>query len=417
MSTHPVQKADRAIAFEPESASYTENPYDVYASLRALDGLQFSESLNAWLLARFEDVHAAATHPKLVRSLEAFCSHEEVLARRKQANWHDMPNHARYVQVSLLESDGPEHMRLRRLVLRDFTAQAVEQHREMIHAYVQDLLDRMLQLEEIDFIGDFAVHVPGHIIGRVLGVPDEDCPMLRVWSENVVQFYNTGRTEADKQLAETATTEFLAYLQDLIAQRRKSPRTDLLSSLIAKQNAGGLDERELISTCMLILMAGHGSTIDVIGTGMLNLLRHPDQIQRLRGDPGIIESAVQEMFRYETPLPYFHRYASEDVSLFGRTYPMGTTFGLLYGSANRDPGQFPAPDEFNVDRTPNRHMSFARGPHLCLGNHLSRLDMDVIFTQILKRTAAIELLTDSPEFKTGLSIRGLKSLPLRLAAA
>ncbi len=405
---------DQPFAFDPLTAQFAENPYPVYSALRDLPAHYFSTDLDAYLLARFDDVSQAALHPKLVRSREAFCTPEEVAAAKRAANWHDMPHHERFVQFSLLDSDGDVHDRLRKLVFREFTSRFVERHRGMIESYVGKLLERLFEQKEIDFIADLAAHVPGHIIGNVLGVPDEDCGQLRVWSESIVQFFDVDRTEDHKQLVENATTEFSHYLTDLIAQRRKAPKEDLVSTLVRAEKAGELNETELISTCMLILMAGHGSTIDVMGSGMLSLLRFPDQLQRLKEGPGLVRTAVQEMFRYESPLPYFHRYAAEDVTLFGRAFPKGTKFGLFYGAANRDPSQFPAPDVFDVGRTPNKHMAFGRGVHLCLGNHLSRLDMEIIFTKLLEGTSSIDLLSDSPKYKGGLSSRGLEALQVRL---
>ena len=405
------------VQFDPLSESFARNPYAVYAQLRERQQPMFYEGADAWLLARFEDVEKAALNPKLVRSLSAFMPEEQVAAERRKANWHDMPNHSRFVQFSLLDSDGDVHFRLRKLVLGMFTGRYVERYRAMIQLYVDRLVDTLLEKREIDFVDDLASHVPGHIIGNVLGVPDEDCPQLRVWSENVVQFFDVGRTEQHKQLAEQATTEFYEYLLELISIRSRHPQEDLVSTLIAARNSGAMDETELISSCMLILMAGHGSTIDVMGSGMHALLQNPAQLARLRQDRNLIQTAVQEMFRYESPLPFFHRYATEDVEVLGRTYPKGTRFGLLYGSANRDPLRFPEADTFDVARDPNRHIAFGRGAHLCLGNHLSRLDMEIVFLSLLDRAKSIELIYDEVEFKRGLSIRGPKSLPLSLAAA
>ena len=406
-----------SINFDPQSESFAQNPYDTYAALRRRKDPWFFEDVGGWLLSRYEDVEKAALSPTLVRSLEAFKSEEEIVEEKRKMNWHDMPNHSRFVQFSLLERDGDLHFRLRLLVLRELSRDFVERQRVMIQRYVDALLGQLLERREIDFVADLASHVPGHIIGNVIGVPDEDCPQLRIWSEDVVQFYDVGRTEEHKQLAERATTEFFHYLLELIARREKTPRDDLLSTLIVARRAGELNETELISTCMLILMAGHGSTIDVLGSGMHALLRYPDEFLRLRRNPGYINTAVQEMFRFESPLPYFHRYASEDIEIFGTRYPQGAKFGLLYGSANRDPEQFPSADEFDVARHPNRHIAFGKGPHLCLGNHLSRLDMEVIFLTLMKRTKNIELLEDEPKYKTGLSIRGPQSLRVRLTAA
>ncbi len=171
---------------------------------------------------------------------------------------------------------------------------------------------------------------------------------------------------------------------------------------------------EAISTAMLILMAGHGSTIDVLGTAMHALLRFPDQMERLREDPALGPSAAQEMLRFESPLPFFHRYATREVRIGGRAFPRGTRFGLLYGAANRDPAAFDAPDRFDLGRQPNRHLGFGGGPHLCLGLHLARLELDVVFTTLLRRFRAIELAGDEPRYKTGLSVRGVRALRLML---
>jgi len=404
-------------AFDPQSQSFAQNPYDAYTVLRSKNEPYFYEGVGGWLLSRYEDVEKAARNSKLVRSLEAFMCAEDIAEEKRKANWHDMPNHSRFVQFSLLDSDGDVHFRLRLLVLRELSRDFVERQRQMIQVYVDSLLDRLLEQREIDFVADLASHVPGHIIGNVIGVPDEDCPQLRIWSEDVVQFFDVARTEKHKLLAEQATTEFYYYLRDLIAQRKKKPRKDLISTLIAAKRAGELSETELISTCMLILMAGHGSTIDVLGSGMHALLRYPDELARLRQNPEYIHTAVQEMFRFESPLPYFHRYASEEIEVLGRRYPKGTKFGLLYGSANRDPNQFPSADQFDIARAPNRHVAFGRGAHLCLGNHLSRLDMEVIFLTLMKRVKTIELLEDEPKYKKGLSVRGPQSLQVLLAAA
>ncbi len=396
--------------FDPQSTAFAENPYRFYADLRRQNRPYYFEDADAFLLSRYADVDKAARNPRMVRSLDAFMDPDYIKEQQRARNWHDMPNHERFVQFSLLEQDGDTHFRLRVIVLRALSRRFVEQQRGMIQNYVDQLLDELLPQREFDFVADLASHVPGHIIGHLLGVPDEDCPQLRTWSEDIVQFFDVGRTAEHKLLAETATTEFYQYLSGLIAARRTEPEDDLISSLVAAQDAGEMNESELISTCMLILAAGHGSTIDVLGSGMHALIAHPDQMDLLRDEPGHINKAVQEMFRFESPLPFFHRYASEELVFNGQTYPRGTKFGLLYGSANRDPDQFPDADTFDINRDPNRHIAFGRGAHLCLGNHLSRLDMEVIFMRLLQRTRLIELPDPEPIYKASLSARGPESL-------
>ncbi len=405
------------MTFDPLSEGFSEDPYAVYAELRSQEQPFYYDGVDGWLLSRYEDVEKAALNPIFVRSLSAFMPEEKVAEARRKANWHDMPNHSRYVQFSLLDSDGDVHFRLRKLILGMFTGRYVERHRSMIQRYVDKLLNSLVEKQEIDFVEDLASHVPGHIIGNVLGVPDEDCPQLRIWSENVVQFFDVDRTDEHKRLAEQATTEFCEYLVELISQRRRQPKEDLVSTLIEAEKAGDIDETELISTCMLILMAGHGSTIDVMGSGMNALLRNRDQLERLRQDHSLISTAVQEMFRYESPLPFFHRHVTEDVEVLGRRYPKGSKFGLLYASANRDTERFPDAGSFDISRKPNRHIAFGRGAHLCMGNHLSRLDMEIVFLALLEKTKSIELVTDEVKFKRSLSVRGPISLPLSLTPA
>lgn len=398
---------------DPYAASFAKDPYATYAQMRAGGGAYYYEDIDTWMLSSMADVERVVLDPTMVRVNDAHLSAEELENQRRKRNWHDMPNHQRFVQFSLLDSEGDVHSRLRSVVFREFTPMMIAKQRDAIQAYVDRLLDTLADKRDIDFIGDFACHVPGHIIGRVLGVPDEDCDKLRFWSEEVVRFFDIGRNDDDKRRAEQATTEFYEYLVDLLAQRRAAPQPDLLSRLVEHQAQGTLTEDELISTAMLILMAGHGSTIDVLGSGMHALMKFPDQHDLLRGDPGLIKTGVQEMFRYEPPLPFFHRFATEDCEVAGQTFAAGTRFGLLYGAANRDPARFEAPDTFDVTRNPNRHVAFGGGVHFCLGNHLARLDMDVIFTTLNQRFRNIELL-DEPTYKPGLAVRGPKALHLRL---
>jgi cytochrome P450 len=398
------------LSFDPLSNAFAQNPYPYYAALRTREGLTWFEDFDVWLAARFDDVTQIVQHPKMVRSLDHIASAEEIEALKRSQNWHDMPHHSRFVQFSLLDSDGEVHDRLRKQVFKLFTPVMVGKLRDDIQAYVDSLFDSLADRDEIDFIEDLATHVPGHIIGRVLGVPDEDCPQLRVWSENIVQYFDIDRSDARKELAERNTTEFFHYLQALKAERERTPKGDLLSLMIEAERAGQMNGDEFISTAMLILMAGHGSTIDVLGSGMHALLKFPDEMQRLRTEPSLMKTGVQEMFRYESPLPFFHRYCTEDVEICGRTFPAGTKFGVLYGAANRDPNQFPDPDRFDVGRTPNYHIAFGRGAHFCLGNHLARLDMDIIFSTLLKRFGRIELAEETVAYKHGLSVRGPEAL-------
>jgi cytochrome P450 len=403
--------------FQPLSAEFAQDPHSFYAELRARDGLTYYEDFDIWLASRFDDVSEIVMHKKMVRSLEHIASAEEISDQKRAGNWHDMPHHSRFVQFSLLDSDGAVHDRLRKQVFKLFTPVMVNKLRDHIQAYVDTLFDNLAGRLEIEFIEDLAAHVPGHIIGHILGVPDEDCPQLRIWSENIVQFFDVDRSDERKELAERNTTEFYNYLLELKAKRAVAPKDDLLSLMIEAERQGHMNHDEFFSTAMLILMAGHGSTIDVLGSGMHALLKFPGEMQSLRNNPVLMKTAVQEMFRFESPLPFFHRYCTEDVEICGQKYPRGTKFGVLYGSANRDPKQFPNPDRFDVSRSPNWHIGFGRGAHFCLGNHLARLDMDIIFSTLLRRYQGVELAEENVKYKRGLSVRGPEALKIRLTPA
>ncbi len=403
---------NQAVTFDPLSASFARDPYPVYAQMRQSGQAYYFEPQDMWLLSRYDDVAGIATNPAMVRSLVGIESEEDARARLRRANWHDMPFHERVIQFSLLDSDGEIHRRLRRQVFGEFTSNALAGLEFAIQRIVDDLLNGLEDRNQIDFIADFANHVPGFVIGMLLGVPEKDCPQLRIWSEQVVQFFDVDRSDERKQIAETATQEFYQYLSELKVERKAALQDDLISKMIVDEQNGLYSADEFISTCMLILMAGHGSTIDVLGTGLYTLLKNPDVMMRLRNEPALLPSSIQEMFRYESPLPFFHRHALEPVCVGNERFEAGTTFGLLYGAANRDEEQFYRADRFVPDRAPNRHLAFGLGAHLCLGNNLARLNMKVIFKTLLRRFSSIETTSETVCYKRGLSVRGLEALPI-----
>jgi len=402
---------------DPLSAAFGADPYGVYDRLREREKPYFFNKTGMYMLTRYDDVSAIATNPGMVRSLRGFATAKDLAKRQREENWHDMPYHERVVQFSLLDSDGETHRRLRKQVFGALTSASIAGMEPVVQRLVDSLLDDLQDKPTIDFISDLAIHIPGAVIGHLLGVPEQDCPQLRLWSEQVVQFFDIDRSNEKKAIAETATREFYHYLCDLKADRQKAPGDDLISKMILDEAAGVYSQDEFISTCMLILMAGHGSTIDVLGSGIHTLIKHPQALSDLRDQPQKLPDAIQEMFRFEPPLPFFHRHAVEDVVLRGHKFDAGTTFGLLYGAANRDPRQFDAPDLFDITRKPNRHLAFGQGAHLCLGNHLARLNMRVIFSTLLRRFASFELVDEAVTYKPGLSVRGPEKLLINWVGA
>jgi len=399
--------------FDPTDPAFAADPWPAYAALREA-GLTWHEGLGMWLAARFADVEAIVTDRRMVRSAAAFAPPEEAARRQREANFHDMPFHERFVQTSMLEVDGPDHDRLRRAVFPFFTRTVLGSLRPAAVALAESVILPALGTQ-VDAVADLATPIPGRVIGRLVGTGDAEATQMTAWSDAVVSYFDPDRTPAKKAAAEAATRAMHDRLAALRAERRAAPRDDLMSTLIAAEDAGTLTPDEVIATAMQLLHAGHGSTVDAIGNGIAALLAHPQAEAALRADPARMADAVQEMFRHAAPLPFFHRFASEDLTVAGRDFPKGTMFGVLYAAANRDPAMFPDPDRFDPARKPNRHLAFGGGPHGCLGNALARLTMEAFFTTLLARTAAIEAAGPA-EWKPGLQAHGPVTLPLRLVA-
>ncbi len=407
---------NKLFSFEPYSTEFARDPYSVYMRMRELCPVRYHEDWDTWLFSRYEDIKTLVMDERLGRTMDHVMTREEITAYRKKQLWDAMPAHSRYVKISIIDCEGDLHSRLRKAVFRLFTPARVNQ----LRGFIQDLINRQIDTvkseKEFDFIEDLVAPVPGYVIGELLGIPEQDRPQLRTWSENIVQFFEPERTGTHRELAERATTEFAAYLTEITAMRREQPGPDLISEMITwRDGADALNHDELISTAMTILMAGHGSTIDASGNGMLALLRHPQQIAALKADPRLIHTAVQEILRYEPPLPYFHRYALEDMEYRGYSFKKGAKLGFLYASANRDAACFDEPDSFDIRRDPNRHLAFGGGVHHCLGSHLARLNMEIMFNSVLKRLPGLRLATPADQliWKTGILTRSLVSLPVR----
>lgn len=398
--------------FDPAQPGFGENPWPAYARLRAVPGLPLWNGFH--LASRFHDVRAIASDRRMVRGTALFGPDEQRLMQVAE-NFHDMPFHERFVQTSMLELDGPDHDRLRRAVFPFFTKTRLEGLRGFVTGWVDAALDRLIPQGRFDFIADLAAPLPGQVIGHLIGTDPALAPQMTLWSEETVSYFDVSRRTVERKAqAERAVVLFHDALQDLHAARKAQPRDDLMSAMIGAEDAGLLSHDELIATIMQILHAGHGSTIDVMGSGLHALLTHPDQMARLRTEPALMPTAVQEMFRFAPPLIFFHRYASEDMTVCGQDWSRGTKFGLLYASANRDPDAFPDPDRFDVARRPNLHLAFGAGPHVCLGNNLARLNMEILFTRLLARTRSIDM-AGSVAWKTGLQAHGPTSLPITVA--
>jgi hypothetical protein len=262
-----------------------------------------------------------------------------------------------------------------------------------------------------------AEELPVAVIAELLGVPDADRPLLRPWSNAIVKMYEYGRTAAVEDAAERAADQFVTYLRALAAERRRAPGEDLLSHLVGVRDSDGdrLTEDELVTTCVLLLNAGHEATVNVSGNGLLALLEHPDQLERLRADPGLLPTAVEELMRFDSPLQLFERTATADVDLGAVTVRKGQKVAALLGAANRDPAVFADPDVLDVGRGDNPHITFGAGVHFCIGAPLARVELQASFGALLERTSRLEL-GGEPVRRPEFVIRGLATLPVVVGA-
>jgi cytochrome P450 len=314
---------------------------------------------------------------------------------------------------SMLENEPPVHTRLRRLVAAGFGRGQVERLRSRIAEIAGGLADRLSGT--VDLVPAYAEPLPVAVIASLLGVPDPDRDLLRPWSNAIVKMYEYGVTARQRRLAEAAAGEYVAYVRSLIAYRRRSPGSDLLSELIALRDADGsrLSEDELVATAVLLQMAGHEASVNVVGNGVLALLRNPAELARLRADRSLLPAAVDELIRYDSPLQLFERTAKEDAEIAGVRIAAGQKIAALLGAANRDPAVFADPDRLDVGRDPNPHLGFGAGIHYCLGAPLARVELQVSLATLLDRFPDWQLAGEPvrrPEFV----LRGLSSLPVTL---
>ena len=394
------------------SPAFFTDPYAVHRRLRAEDPVHWCEPWNCWIISRYDDVTAGLRQDgRRFSVVGQFGSYLNALPEAERPRFEPLKQH---FSIGLLHSDPPDHTRLRGLINQAFTPRVVERMRGRIEATVNALLDAVEGDGGMDVIQDFAFHLPAIITAEVVGMPPEDRHQFKAWSDDIASFSASNRMTVE--VAERAQRSVLAvrgYLQEIAAQRRKQPRDDLISRLVDTGNGNERPgEGELLSTCVTFMVGGHETTTALIGSGLLALLRNPDQLERLRAEPDAARSAVEEFLRYESPNQRIIRLVKEDFALEGRQIRQGQRVMFLLGAANRDPAQFHEPDRLDVCREPNRHIAFGLGPHFCIGAPLARLEAEVAFSALLRRFPDMRPAQDSPEWLPSYQLRLLKSLPV-----
>jgi cytochrome P450 len=399
------------------SHEFRRSTHETYARMREESPVHRQPGLDGetpiWFVTRYEDVVALLTdNERFVVDPKLALTPEELAALRD-----DGPEPDERVNENLLSKDGDDHRRLRRLVTKAFTPRIVEQLRPRIQEIADDLVDRVVDRGRMELVDDFAFPLPITVIAELLGIPAEDQGRFRVWSNT---FVLPPITPELQEQAVRHTQEFVEYLDALFARRRAEPAEDLVSALVRAEDEGDhLSENELYSMVVLLIVAGHETTVSLITNAVLALLSNPDQLAELRADLSLLPSTVEELLRYDSPVERaITRLAATDVELGGQPISRGDFVIPVIGAANRDGETFPDADVLKLARADSKHVGFGRGPHFCLGAPLARLETEIAITTLLRRLPGLRLAIspDDLHWRPIPIFRSLASLPVEWEA-
>jgi cytochrome P450 len=367
---------------------FLADPYPAYAALRETDPVHFDRARASWMVMRYRDIVA------VVRDNERFSAEQGG-------------------PPSMLVADPPDHTRLRTLVSKAFTVRAVRQLIPRIEQIVEELLDTAAARGTIDAIAEFAYPLPIIVIAELLGVDPQRRDFFRNASQKIALSLGAVTDPRAATLAAEGRNELLEYFDAVIAQRRAEPRDDLVTAMIRAEDRGDmLNHRELVGMLLLLLVGGHETTVNLIGNGLLALLRNPDQLALLRSRTDVEERAIEELLRYDSPVQYSGRVAKVAVGIGGQRIQAGDRVRMIFASANRDPEVFDAPGQLDLLRDPCPHLSFGLGIHYCLGAELARLEGRIALSRIVRRFPKLRLTGDELRWRPAAVLRGLEALPV-----
>ncbi len=399
-------EAARAFQLTRVPPDFIDDPYPYYAALRAHDPVHDLETGGVFL-SRYEDALAVYRNP------QASSDKKEEF----RPKFGDSPLYEHHT-TSLVFSDPPLHTRVRRLMTGALNQRAIARMEQDVVTLVDRLLVGLGDAREADFIEDFALQIPIAVIGNLLAVPRSERGPLRGWSIAILSGLEPAPDAALLERGNRAVIEFKDYLRGLVAERKRTPgdpEVDVLTRLIqGERNGEQLTENELYHNCIFMLNAGHETTTNLLGNGIWLLLENPGELARLRADPGLLNTAIEEMLRYEGPIQLNNRRLAAPMELGGRTLPASTYVTIGIGAANRDAQQFPDAGRFDVGRRPNRHLTFGQGDHACSGMNVARMEARIAFGRLLARFAKIEL-AGAPERDRRIRFRGFRRLPVRVS--
>ncbi|MBA8930773.1 hypothetical protein BC739_008020 [Kutzneria viridogrisea] len=392
--------------FDPRDPAVRSDPYPIYRRLRETDPIHQSH-FGYWVLSHYADVDAVLRAPGV--SSEFY--RNTTWAQRRGGV--DSPL-VRSVRNWMLMLDGPAHRRIRGVISRVFTRGAVERLQPRVAAEANRLLDAVGE-GETDLIDSLALPLPVTVTCELLGLPTDNRDQCRHWTEQISRVIDPSITAEDTVAMNRAETEFREYVTGELDRRRSAPREDILSLLVhAEVDGVRLTDHEIIANVLFLFVAGHETTVNLVGNGLLALLRHPDQLQLLREDPELIPGAIDEITRYDAPVQIVSRLLDEEVVLDDAVLPAGAKVMLLFGAASRDPARYADPERLDVTRTGIKTLAFSGGPHYCLGAALGKMETAVVLAELLRRYSKIELTGEELGWRPNVSFRGLQRLPLRL---
>ncbi len=395
--------------FEPSDRAFIADPYPTLAALREAAAVIYDERLDRWLVTRHEDVRASLRDRRLGRNFRHVGTEAEFKAEVLDPRWQSFWEVERW---SLLFVEPPEHTRIRKLVAAAFTPRAVESLREPAELLARSLLDSCLERGRFDLLYDFAQPYSITLICKLLGVPTDRHRDLLDWSHRHVKMYEFDTSEEQAVSATEAAAEFGGYVRELIAERRRSPREDMVSALAeARVDGSRLSDDEIVSTVVVLLNAGHEATVNTLGNGVTALLRNPSEWRRLVEGEVPAQAAIEELIRFDPPLQLFERWVLEDgVEIAGTAIPRGEVISMLFGSANRDPRVFEDADHLELGRSNAAdHIGFGGGIHVCIGAPLARIELEASLRTIVERAPQLELVAE-PERVPAFVIRGYQAV-------
>ena len=382
------ERVESGVSYDPTSAAILSDPYDTYDRLREKDPVHRMRLINGWVLTRYEDVDL------VLRDHRRFSKDDG-----KEDEYRSMLHH-----------DPPDHTRLRALVSKAFTPRSVRDLHPRVQRIVDDLLNELEGKDRFDLIESLAFPMPVTVIAEMLGVPAQDMDRFKHWSNDVSLTIEPSLREDQIRRVERASEELYAYFESIIEQRRREPQDDMITALLNAEDEGDrLTHEELLGTLVLLLVAGNETTRNLIGNGMRALLKNPEQLRKLRDNPDLLDSAINELLRYDSPVQLDGRLVHNDVEVAGQRISAGQRVLCAIGAANRDPTVFVEPDKLDIERNEKSHIAFGRGIHHCLGAPLAMLEARAAFSALLDRFSHIELVSE-PVYREQVVLRGVEEL-------